>query len=92
MLLTDPGKFLESLVAYDKDNLPDSVIQKIEPYINSEAFTPAAISKVSKACTSICQWVRAMHKFHFVNRSVAPKREAQRGALEELEETQTIRR
>lgn len=46
------------------------------------------LSKVSKACTSICQWVRAMYKFHFVNKGVAPKREAQRIALEELAATQ----
>jgi dynein heavy chain len=87
-LLTDPGKFLESLFTYDKENIPDSVVQKIEPYINNEKFTPAAIAQVSKACTSICLWVRAMYKFYFVNKTVAPKREAQRVALEELSDTQ----
>lgn len=46
-LLSDPGKFLESLFTYDKDNIGDAVIQKIEPYINSDKFTPAAIEKVS---------------------------------------------
>lgn len=29
---------------------------------------------MSKACTSICQWVRAMHKYHFVAKAVEPKR------------------
>ena len=47
-ILSDPGKFLESLFTYDKENIPDSVIQKIEPYINSEKFTPAAISQANK--------------------------------------------
>ena len=47
-------------------------------------------SQVSKACTSICQWVRAMHKYHFVAKGVAPKREALRIAQEELAETQRI--
>ncbi len=87
-LLTDPQKFLDSLFLYDKDNIPESVIQKIEPYINSEAFQPSAIAKVSKACTSICQWSRAMYKYHFVNKAVAPKKEAQRIALEELAQNQ----
>ena len=50
------------------------VITKIQPYIDNEDFTPAAIQKVSKACTSICAWVRAMDKYHFVARAVAPKR------------------
>lgn len=47
-LLVDPTKFLESLFKYDKDNIPDSVIQKIQPYIDDENFTPAAIAKVSE--------------------------------------------
>ena len=73
-LLQDPQKFLDSLFKYDRDNIPDPVITKIQPYIDNEDFTPIAISKVSKACTSICQWVRAMHKYHFVAKAVAPKR------------------
>ncbi|XP_078000357.1 dynein axonemal heavy chain 1-like isoform X2 [Glandiceps talaboti] len=89
-LLQDPGKFLESLFKYDKDNIPDPTIVKIQPYIDSEDFQPSAIAKVSKACTSICQWVRAMHKYHFVARGVAPKREKLRIAQEELAETQRI--
>uniref|UniRef100_A0A8B9CDG4 Dynein axonemal heavy chain 1 n=1 Tax=Anser brachyrhynchus TaxID=132585 RepID=A0A8B9CDG4_9AVES len=73
-LLQDPGKFLDSLFKYDKDNIADTVIRAIQPYIDSKEFQPAAIAKVSKACTSICQWVRAMHKYHFVAKVVEPKR------------------
>lgn len=50
------------------------MIKAIQPYIDNEEFQPAAIAKVSKACTSICQWVRAMHKYHFVAKVVEPKR------------------
>ena len=35
-------------------------------------------------------WVRAMHKYHFVAKGVAPKREKLRMATEELNETQRI--
>jgi len=31
-----------------------------------EEFTPDAVAKVSKACTSICMWVRAMYVYHNV--------------------------
>lgn len=72
--LQDPQKFLDSLYKYDRDNIPDAVITKIQPYIDNPDFTPEAIAKVSKACTSICQWARAMHKYHFVAKAVAPKR------------------
>ncbi|KAK3782184.1 hypothetical protein RRG08_032935 [Elysia crispata] len=88
--LQDPGKFLDSLFSYDKDNIPVEIIKKIEPYINNPNFTPEAILKVSKACTSICQWVIAMYKYHFVAVGVAPKREKLRLAMEELNNTERI--
>ncbi|XP_074517159.1 dynein axonemal heavy chain 1 [Sebastes fasciatus] len=89
-LLQDPGKFLESLFKYDKENIPDSVISLVQPYIDNEEFQPASIAKVSKACTSICQWVRAMHVYHFVAKGVAPKRQALQEAQEDLAGTQRI--
>jgi hypothetical protein len=51
-----------------------AVIKRIDPYIAMESFTPEAVAKVSKACTSICMWVRAMHVYHNVSLgvSVAP--------------------
>ena len=45
-LLQNPERFLESLFKFDRDNIPDAVIAKIQPYIDNEDFTPAAISKV----------------------------------------------
>ncbi|KAL7843672.1 hypothetical protein AOLI_G00251840 [Acnodon oligacanthus] len=89
-LLQDPGKFLEGLFKFDKDNIPDSVIKLVQPYIDNEEFQPASIAKVSKACTSICQWVRAMHVYHFVARAVEPKRQALAEAQEDLAVTQRI--
>eukprot|EP01135_Chromosphaera_perkinsii_P003004 Nk52_evm26s232 gene=Nk52_evmTU26s232 len=86
-LLTEPQKFLDSLFAYDKENIPEAVIQKIQPYIDSEDFQPTAIAKVSKACTSLCMWVRAMHKYYLVTKLVAPKRAALKEAQDSLEVT-----
>ncbi|GFH08630.1 uncharacterized protein HaLaN_03619 [Haematococcus lacustris] len=88
-LLNDPSKFLDSLLTYDKDNIPDAVIRRVEPYIQMEEFTPEAVSKVSKACTSICMWVRAMYVYHNVALQVAPKRAALKAAEDELEDTMT---
>ncbi|KAG0617480.1 hypothetical protein M758_5G192300 [Ceratodon purpureus] len=73
-ILADPTVFLDSLLNFDKDNIPDSVIEKIEPFIAMEAFTPAMVARVSKACTSICMWCRAMHSYYLVCKVVAPKR------------------
>uniref|UniRef100_A0A8D3C1H3 Dynein, axonemal, heavy chain 1 n=1 Tax=Scophthalmus maximus TaxID=52904 RepID=A0A8D3C1H3_SCOMX len=89
-LLQDPGKFLDGLYKYDKENIPDNVITLVQPYIDNEEFQPASIAKVSRACTSICQWVRAMHIYHFVAKNVEPKRQALKGAQDDLAETQLI--
>uniref|UniRef100_A0A8C1R3A1 Dynein, axonemal, heavy chain 1 n=1 Tax=Cyprinus carpio TaxID=7962 RepID=A0A8C1R3A1_CYPCA len=89
-LLQDPGKFLDGLFKYDKDNIPDSVIKQVQPYIDNPEFQPDSIAKVSKACTSICQWVRAMHVYHFVARAVEPKRQALQESQEDLAVTQRI--
>lgn len=32
-ILNDPSKFLDSLLNFDKDNIGDSIIKKVEPYI-----------------------------------------------------------
>ncbi|XP_008850074.1 dynein heavy chain 1, axonemal [Nannospalax galili] len=89
-LLQDPGRFLESLFKFDKGNIGEAVIKAIQPYIDNEEFQPATIAKVSKACTSICQWVRAMHKYHFVDKALELKRQALREAQDDLEVTQRI--
>ncbi|XP_055077792.1 dynein axonemal heavy chain 1-like [Periophthalmus magnuspinnatus] len=89
-LLKDPGKFLEGLFNYDKDNIPDTVIQLIQPYMDNEEFQPAAIAKVSKACKSICQWTRAMYVYHFVAKAVEPKRQALQEVRDDLAVTQQM--
>ena len=54
-MLADPGKFLDSLLTFDKDNIQEAIVVKIKPYIDNPDFLPAAIQRVSKAATSICQ-------------------------------------
>ena len=89
-LFADPKKFIQQLVGFDKDNIPDSVITKIEPYIVRPDFTPEAISKASKACTAVCMWVRAMHKYHHVALRVEPLRQKLAAAQAELAVTMEI--
>ena len=47
VMLQEPSKFLESLFNYDKDNISDDTIKKIQPYMENEEFLPSAIAKVS---------------------------------------------
>ncbi|RKO89233.1 dynein heavy chain and region D6 of dynein motor-domain-containing protein [Blyttiomyces helicus] len=89
-LLADPQKFLDSLMNFDKDNIAEATVQKIKPYIDSPEFQVSVISRVSKAATSMCQWVRAMEKYYWVSRSVAPKRARLEEAQASLDETLKI--
>merc|ERR1719191_2056853 len=87
-VLADPKKLLDDLFEFDKDNIPDKVIQTIAPYMEREDFDPAAIKKASIACEAICMWTRAMYKYHFVAKAVEPKRKLLREAEADLAECQ----
>ena len=86
-VFVDANKLLHDLVHFDKDNIPDKVIQKIQPYVKMPEFTPKAIEKASKACTALCMWALAMNTYHFVALQVEPKRKMLADAQAELEVT-----
>nr|XP_023674913.1 dynein heavy chain 3, axonemal [Paramormyrops kingsleyae] len=78
-------KFLESLKAFDKDNIPAANMKKIrEKFINHPDFQPSIIKNVSSACEGLCRWVRAMEVYERVAKVVAPKKERLIEAEEEL--------
>ncbi|XP_058254502.1 dynein axonemal heavy chain 3 [Hemibagrus wyckioides] len=78
-------KFLESLKAFDKDNIPAANIKKIrEKFIDNPDFQPALIKNVSSACEGLCKWVQAMEVYDRVAKVVAPKKERLCRAEEEL--------
>jgi dynein heavy chain, axonemal len=83
-LLNDAGKFLQSLQEFDKENIPEIVIQKLQKHIDSPDFDPIKIERTSKACKSLCMWCRAMHSFYMINKEVAPRKEALANAESEL--------
>merc|ERR1719453_546818 len=77
VVLKDAKKLLEDLFQFDKDNIPEPVINKVEAYIkDTDNFTPEQIKKASVACEAMCIWCHAMYKYHFVARAVEPKRRA----------------
>lgn len=61
-LLYDAKIFLNNLMTFDKDNIPEKIVKAIAPFMDDPKFTPAAIEFSSKACTAICMWARAMYK------------------------------
>uniref|UniRef100_A0A803T305 AAA+ ATPase domain-containing protein n=1 Tax=Anolis carolinensis TaxID=28377 RepID=A0A803T305_ANOCA len=73
--LLGDSTFLRKLLEYDKENIKSQVLQKLQKYINNPDFVPEKVEKVSKACKSMCMWVRAMDLYSRVVKIVEPKRQ-----------------
>ena len=68
-------KFLDTLRAYDKDNIPKAIMKTIrEKYVNNPYFDPNLVKKVSTACEGLCRWVRAIEVYDRVIKIVSPKK------------------
>nr|XP_033343017.1 dynein heavy chain 7, axonemal [Megalopta genalis] len=76
-------KFLENLINFDKDNIPERIVTKIRATIlTNPNFDPERIRQVSTACEGLCRWVFAISEYDKVAKVVAPKKQALASAEE----------
>jgi dynein heavy chain, axonemal len=68
--------FLDSLRAFDKDNIDPEIIKKLQPIITKDEFEPKKVLKVSKAAYGLASWVKAMDTYDRVAKVVRPKKVA----------------
>jgi len=80
--------FLVRIKGFDKDNIKDTTLRKIEKFTKDSNFTPKLVSNVSLAAGALCQWVHAMKIYAEIYREVEPKRNKLRQAQEKLESKQ----
>jgi len=73
-LLAEPKKFLNDMINYDKDHIPDSLIGKIKPMMEKEELSEAKIKSASGALVAVRVWILAMITYHEVLKIVNPKR------------------
>jgi dynein heavy chain len=85
--LGDPN-FINNLKEFDRDNIPDKVLRKINKYTADPDFQPEKVGSVSFAAKSLCMWVRAMETYGQIFRVVQPKRERYNQAMAQLKEKQ----
>ncbi|KAL4640265.1 dynein heavy chain 6, axonemal [Arapaima gigas] len=90
--LLGDSNFLKRLMEYDKDNIRPQILQKLQKYVNNPDFVPEKVEKVSKACRSMCMWVRAMDLYSRVLKEVGPKRQKLAAAQAELDVTMSTLR
>ncbi|VDO08408.1 unnamed protein product [Rodentolepis nana] len=79
------SNFLKKLVEYPKDDISDSLLKRLQKYVENPDFEPSVIEKVSKACKSLCMWVRALEMYATGYRTVEPKRKRLEAANKELD-------
>ncbi|KAG2448089.1 hypothetical protein HYH02_007114 [Chlamydomonas schloesseri] len=84
--LLGDSNFMRSLEEFDKDNIPDANIKKLQKYVEDPTYTPDLVAKVSKAARSLCMWTHAMNTYHRVAKVVEPKKMALRTAETQLAE------
>ena len=59
--------FLQQLRDYDKDSIPDTLMDKVnKEYVRLPEFDPASVAKASSAAEGLCKWVRAMSVYHAI--------------------------
>ena len=73
-LLGNPNQFLKDMIAYDKDNIDEKIVRKVNSMLSSPTFSMADIAVASGALTGIMKWVQAMMKYHDLLKIVNPKR------------------
>ncbi|EAS00969.2 dynein heavy chain (macronuclear) [Tetrahymena thermophila SB210] len=76
-LLGNP-RLLQDMQGFDKENIPEKVIQQLGAYFNDAEAKPFleknVVEKAYEACGSMLAWVHAMHDYYYVNKKVKPKK------------------
>ncbi|DBA83803.1 TPA: hypothetical protein ACH3X1_006326, partial [Trebouxia sp. C0004] len=88
-------KFIERLMTYDADNIPDIVLDGLQRIVTDPRFTVDQVAKQSNAARSMCLWVRALDVYGRMVKVVEPKRQAlhqAEAALAEVEAQLTAKR
>ncbi|XP_064007233.1 dynein axonemal heavy chain 9-like isoform X1 [Pogoniulus pusillus] len=76
--------FLDTLVRFDKENIPESCLKALQPYLQDPEFQPELVGSKSLAAAGLCRWVLNVVRFHQLHCQVQPKRQALSAANAEL--------
>ena len=81
-LINNYKKLLDQLENYNKENIENSVLLKIQSYLENPDYQPELIRGASVAAEGLCKWVIAIIKFNEIYKEITPRR----AALAEAEE------
>ncbi|XP_031647288.1 dynein heavy chain domain-containing protein 1 [Oncorhynchus kisutch] len=79
--LLGQSNFFQELEFFDRSMLSDDLFRQLGQIVPQRAFLPESVRGVSRACESLCRWVRAVYQYACVQRHMAPQ-EARKKQLE----------
>ena len=71
-MMNNPKQFLEKLQNYDKDNIPDWALEKVQPIIDTPGFNKKDMMSKSEAAANLCGFVVNVIKYNKIYRVVKP--------------------
>ncbi|RHX96610.1 hypothetical protein DYB25_003379 [Aphanomyces astaci] len=71
-LLSDVN-FITSMLNYEKDNVPEAILIKLEPYLTNEMFNKTEVEKQSIAASTMVVWIIAIDAYSRSRKLVKPK-------------------
>ena len=72
--LTKPGTFLDSMIEYDKENIPEATVKKVNAILENPKCTQDAVKSASGAMSGVYKWSATMMKYHELLKIVNPRR------------------
>jgi len=72
-LLMTRENFVQELIFYDKDNIPDEMFKELSRLVENPLFRPELIMCASKAAAGICSWVHSVQKYSEIYRNMQPR-------------------
>ncbi|KAK5851425.1 hypothetical protein PBY51_002220 [Eleginops maclovinus] len=84
VMMAKVDAFLDSLINFNKEKIPEACLKAIQPYLQDPEFQPDLVASKSNAAAGLCSWVLNIVKFYQVYCEVEPKRQALSKANAEL--------
>ena len=80
--------FLDALLNYDKENIPEPSLKAVQEYLDNPEFNPDFIAAKSAAAAGLCAWAINIVSYYRVYCDVEPKRLALAQANADLQAAQ----
>ncbi len=71
-MMNNPGQFLDEILAFDANNIPEETLAKVEPFIALPFFNFDVMKGKSKAAAYLCSWVVNIYTYNCIYKKVKP--------------------